>query len=574
MAYNASNVFLVQRSFGEFHVADYIVFSIFMCLSLGVGVFFSLWGGKQKSTVEYLMGDRQMGPIQIGISVAVSYVSALTLVGVPAEVYINGYMLAYNGVGIVFGFFLFTFFFTKIFFPLKLTSPNEYLKYRYQSAVVSVFGNIFSTLATCLYMGFCMYAPAIALSRATNGRLSVFAAFVIGGAVGIVYTTIGGLKAVVWTDVLQSGFMLIGMVTVLIVSFARAGGFLSVMETAAEFGRLHSPELSFDPRVRHTLWGVLVYGIFMWGNASVTPAMVQRMCSLKSWSAAKITLAVATPTIMLLFLLSNLAGLSIFSFYVGRGCDIHAAGWTSSGNEIAPYFVMDQLNYPPFPGLFIAAMYAGSLSTLSSGLSAVSATVYKDILRPYIFKNMSDSAGARASKLLALIFGIVSITVGYLSMLSGQLIYQISSAFVGAVTGPYMGLFFLGTLFVRANARGALVGGTGGLLTSFAMNMINFIHPVSRPNLPTNVTSCLGGTDGNYSHVTLFDAQTDSGSSVPVYQLSYVWVQFAGCLVTIVLGLLVSLCTGQGEEVKAMYLYRWKRVATEEKEGDDCDSPL
>lgn len=188
----------------QLHFVDYIVIGLMLLLSMCIGIYQALFsGGKQKTTHEYLLGNRQLGAFPVGISVFISVISAVTFIGNPAEVYINGptfWLVSLNGfaVGLII-----TRTFIPVFYRLNVTSIYEYLELRFNK-VVRMSAVIISVISGFIYMSFVIYAPALAISSITN--LSLDLSIIVIGAVCTFYSSLGGIKAVIWADVFQVRF--------------------------------------------------------------------------------------------------------------------------------------------------------------------------------------------------------------------------------------------------------------------------------------------------------------------------------------------------------------------------------
>ncbi|KAG8257122.1 hypothetical protein J6590_055507 [Homalodisca vitripennis] len=181
-------------------VWDYVVLIITLLVSLGIGLYFRCTGGKQKTAKEYLLGDRNQSVLPVAISLMASVMSAVTLLGVSGEVYMYGTIF----LTIIISYILFTavaaYLYLPVFFKLQATSAYEYLERRF-SPRVRIAASVLYTLQMVLYMGIVLYAPTIALEALTG--LSRNTSTLVVGAVCTVYSTIGGIKAVIWTDVFQ-----------------------------------------------------------------------------------------------------------------------------------------------------------------------------------------------------------------------------------------------------------------------------------------------------------------------------------------------------------------------------------
>lgn len=182
---------------------DYVILVCFLLFSALVGVYHALRGDRQRSASEYLLANRNMRPLPVAISVAVSVMSAVTYLGTPAEVYVHGpqYLVVFLNKSMV--IYLVVFSFCPVFYKLQVTSIYEYLDMRF-GKVVRYVGVTINFVYLILYMGIVVYGPALALNAVTGINLA--GSIIAVGIVCTFYTTIGGITAVVWTDVFQVSY--------------------------------------------------------------------------------------------------------------------------------------------------------------------------------------------------------------------------------------------------------------------------------------------------------------------------------------------------------------------------------
>ncbi|ELU01000.1 hypothetical protein CAPTEDRAFT_107400 [Capitella teleta] len=246
------------------HWADYLIFAFFLLASLAIGVYHAFSGNKQRTTQEFIMADRNLKVLPTVLSLVVSFQSALLILGNPAEVYSYG---TQQWFGSLIGFTIAVLIAERLLvpwiFPLKLTSVYEYLEMRYSSRSVRIVGAIFGISGALLYMGTAVYAPSLALEAATG--LSIKVSIPIMTVVATAYTALGGMRAVIWTDVFQSGIMLCGIIAILFKGCMEVGGISEAFHYAQLEGRVFGFSTSVDPRERLTVWGFVFAWSSTWG---------------------------------------------------------------------------------------------------------------------------------------------------------------------------------------------------------------------------------------------------------------------------------------------------------------------
>uniref|UniRef100_A0A3Q1FAR9 Solute carrier family 5 member 8, like n=1 Tax=Acanthochromis polyacanthus TaxID=80966 RepID=A0A3Q1FAR9_9TELE len=305
-----------------------------------------------------------------------------------------------------------------------------------------------------------------------------------------------------------------------------------------------------DPLKRHTFWTIVVGGSIMWLSIySINQSQVQRYISCKTLGHAKMSLYVNMCGLLVTVTLAMLAGLTMYSIY--KNCDPISNGDVGSSDQLLPYLVMDMLHiYPGIPGLFVAAAYSGTLSTVSSSINALVAVMVEDFLAP-VCKNFTAKQVTWMNMGLSVFFGAVCIGMAGVASAMGNVLQAALSIF-GMINGPLLGLFLLGMLFRTSNSIGALSGLITGLALTLWVGIGSQLYPptaVKTLPLPVNTTGCNRTMESSYTTVTPWSTPETDVSFRPAladtwYSLSYLYFAPFGTLVTIICGLLVSIITG------------------------------
>lgn len=535
-----------------FSVPDYIVFAGIILLAAGIGLFQAIRSRKDSSSAEFLLGGRQMTAVPVAMSLTASFMSGITVIGTPAEVYRYGasywlFAFSYAIMSAVTAEL-----FVPLFYRLGITSAYEYLERRF-NRLIRLIGTSMYIAQTILYTGLVIYAPALALNQITG--LDLWGVLVASGVVCIIYCTLGGLKAVIWTDVMQMIIMLAGFVAVIARGAVLQGGLTNIWEDAAERGRLDAFDFDPDPLKRHTFWSIIIGGSVMWASIyAINQSQVQRYISCKTLTQAKMSLYLNMVGLWVTVTLAVLSGLTMFSIY--KDCDPFTNGDVSTPDQLLPYLVMDMLaDYPGVPGLFVAAAYSGTLSTVSSSINALVAVTVEDFILP-VCKNLTDRQVSWMNMGLSVFFGAVCIGMAGVASLMGSILQAALSIF-GMICGPLLGLYLLGMLFRTSNSIGGLVGMITGLALTLWVGIGAQIYPpTANMTMPLKLItdSCNYTKDVNYttiSPVTLTpkpDVRPHLADSW--YSLSYVYFALLGILTTIGSGLLVSIITGGCKQEK------------------------
>ncbi|XP_063443699.1 sodium-coupled monocarboxylate transporter 1-like [Mytilus trossulus] len=531
-----------------FHTYDYVVFGITLGLSASIGLFYAIKDRKKKSENEFLLAGRNMSVIPVALSLMSSFISAVTLLGTPAEMYRYNTMYWFIVFGFLISVILSNTIYIPVFYNLGITSVFEYVHLRF-GTVVRVISCILYMIMMLIYMAIVLYGPSLALNAVTG--ISLWGSMIAVCAVCTLYTALGGMKAVVWTDTIQVLIMFSGMLILLIFGCKKLEGLDVAWRVADENDRIKFFILNPDPSERHSVWNMIVGGGFIWTAVyGINQAQVQRAVSFSSLSKAKLSLWVNLVCIVSILSLVCLVGVVMFAYY--STCDPVLAGIVTKSDQLIPLFAMDVVgDYHGLPGLVISCIFSGSLSTVSSGFNAISAIILKDFIL-VCAPNMPSGTRTIISKIIVLLAGGVCLAVAYVMSLLTSSILTATITIYGLLGGPLLGVFTLGMLFPWANKWGGLFG----LLSSLAVNcwigfgaFINKV--VVTPTSPVTTEGCRLNltTIETISNITTTAIQKKEDYLI-IYKMSYIWFTGLGLLVCVVFGLIVSFITGATDPKK------------------------
>ncbi|XP_046352870.1 sodium-dependent multivitamin transporter-like [Haliotis rufescens] len=542
-----------------FSIVDYGCFGATLAVSIAIGIYYAIKDNQSTSTKNYLLGGRQMSIVPVSLSILVTSFSATTLLGMPAEVYSYNTMIWWMCLSASIGLVIAATVFVPFFYNLNVTSIYEYLGMRF-GRCLRVLASILFLIKALTYMAFVLYVPSLALNAATD--FSLWGSVISVGIVVTFYTAIGGMKAVLWTDTFQALVIMGGLTAALVQGLRVVGGLEAAWMVAEERSRIYFTDFHPDPSTRHSFWGLVLGGSILWLNLSTGQAQIQRASSCSSVTRAKLAMLMSAPFLAAIMSVCCLLGVTMFAFYK----DCHPLKFNSlisRSDQILPLYIMDILGHlPGLPGIFISCLFSGSLSTLSSALTAIGAVVPRDLIQPFCCKNISDKMLTVLSKVIVVLSGIATIAFAFLvSQLGG--ILQATYTVASITSGPLFGLFILGMFFPRANKWGALVGSLTSLGVMCWIGMGAFLTRASYVPPSPFITS---GCNWNVTQSTIFDtspATIDSTSQLPmnatrdvmndtstesavisIFKMSYMWYLPTALLIEIVVGLLVSVLTG------------------------------
>nr|XP_042906435.1 sodium-coupled monocarboxylate transporter 2-like [Parasteatoda tepidariorum] len=259
----------------------------------------------------------------------------------------------------------------------------------------------------------CLYGPSLALSAVTD--LSLNMCILVIGGVCTFYCAMGGLKAVLWTDVLQAVLMFIFVIAFYSAGVSDAGGISNIYDRAMSGGRLQIFNFSLDFTVRYTFWNCLCRGfLYGFGGYGASQLEVQRLLSTNDVKKAQRCLLFSIIPVFVFHSLSNLAGLVLYSLYYlcDPVLDKAQTGLTKY-DQMMPYYIIRKfIAYPGLTGLCIAGIFSGSLSTISSILNCLSTVTMVDYVQP-CFATISEKKNVLLAKTFSVLYGLIGIGLAF-----------------------------------------------------------------------------------------------------------------------------------------------------------------
>uniref|UniRef100_A0A182XVS5 Sodium-coupled monocarboxylate transporter 1 n=1 Tax=Anopheles stephensi TaxID=30069 RepID=A0A182XVS5_ANOST len=540
----------ISRSLQRFDWPDYVVFVLMLLICVVIGIFFGYQdhqkhkqrrkeARRESEALDYLVGGRKMQIFPVSVSLVASWISGISLLGTSTEIYVYGTQYCYIVFAVIIMGFVMHHVFLPVFHELQITSAYEYLQRRFDHRM-RLFGSILFTVACLLWMPIVIYVPALAFNQVTGLSIRVVTPIVC--MICVFYTSIGGLKAVVWTDVIQSGVTLLALLAVLIKGTYDVGGPAEVLQRNIAGDRLEAPIVDPDPTLRHSIW-IILLGAPVWFcyGVSCSQDMIQRFLALPTLQDARKALKGFVIGWIVVNLLFFLIGMLVYATYYR--CDPLTTQLARAKDQLLPLFVMETFAaYPGMTGVFVAGIFSAALSSLSSALNALSAITLEDFFKPYSKKPLTEKQINYITRGSVLVYGALSVL---LSMLVEHLgtVMQLTMTLSSASGAPLFGLFVMGILM----PWGALYGGVTGLLVmlymcykaqySIATGSRTFdMKPVSVEDCPYehSYNSTVGFTDAE-SEIEQVEKS--------IYHMSYMYFTLFGTSVTCLSGTIVSFLT-------------------------------
>jgi SSS family solute:Na+ symporter len=441
----------------EFGLLNWSIVAAYMAGTLILGVFLSK---KVKTAEHYYLGDRSSPWWAIGLSVIATYVGALAFLGGPAWAYAEGISVIFIHINYPIAVFIVSTVFLPFFFNSGVASIYDYLERRFGVAARTLMAAIF-LVGNIAYSGIMLYTTALVLQFITG--IDVVAAILIIATVALIYTMLGGISAVIWTDVAQTGILLGGALIIFILLIGELpGGLMASLQTMKADGKTNAFNFSMDPELVATVWtGVVAMSIYHVVVYGVNQMMVQRTLSAKSIGDAKKAYAMMGYLAFFIFALFFLLGILLNAYYGGREFE--------DSNTIILEFAAS-LNTPGLMGLLTAAIVAAAMSSLDSSLNSMATVTTVDFYQKFFKLNGSDRHYLNASRLFTLIWGIIIVVPAIVFMGNDgsvlETLSKVGSFFVGAKLAAYG----LGFYSKHTSERGLLIGVGAGFVCLWIVN--------------------------------------------------------------------------------------------------------
>ncbi|XP_053681280.1 sodium-coupled monocarboxylate transporter 1-like [Anopheles nili] len=546
MASSKLTVAEVSESLQRFGVADYIVFvgSLLICVIIGVYFGWKDWRFQRKrkhnvrrgsEALNYLVGGRKMKIFPVAMSLIASFISGIAVMGASTETYLHGTQFCFVFTAIILMAFSMNFIFLPVYQGLDITSAYAYLQLRFDRRIRLLGSGLF-TLATLLHLPIVIYVPALAFNQVSGVNVHIVSTSVC--MVCIFYTLVGGIKAVVWTDVIQMFIMIGALILIVVKGTSDIGGVGVLIQRNMASGRIEAPSLSLDPTERHTIWAIFIGGGSFWmAKNAIHQMMIQRYLALPSFKDAQKALICFTIGMILLLMTCFYNGLLIYATFYD--CDPLTTGLAKAKDQLLPVLLMKVLgNYPGLAGLFISGIFSASLSSLSTGLNSLSAIVLEDFVKPFVKNGLSERSTRYIMRGTVLIFGIIAVVLVLVVEKLGTVL-QLSMSLVPISLGPLLGLFLIGMLLPWVDSSSALYGAISGLITmSYIVIRAQFAVAANEmpiPGKPVSVEGCEYEFEppAGYNITTVIPSLPIEKS---LHHVSYLFYTFIGAATTVLVG--------------------------------------
>ena len=429
----------------EFGTLNWSILVTYIIANLILGYFL---GKKINSDNDFYLGQKTTPWWAIGISVIATYVSALTFLGAPAWSYKEGMSVIAIHLNYPLVIIAVITLFLPFFYNSGVASIYEYIEKRFGTRARATISIIWMTSQT-LTAGAILYATSLVLGFITG--LDVVHAIFIVTIIALIYTAMGGITAVIWTDVIQAVVLLIGSMIIVFALYQQMP--MSIHDTLIELkaeGKTNPLNFNFDFSQVTTIWsGIIAMTIFHIMVYGTNQMMVQRTLAAKSIGDAKKSYILMGFLAFFIYFLFILLGILFYSYYGGREFE--------NGNTIILEFAADY-GLPGLMGIIAAAVMAASMSSMDSAFNSLSTVATIDFYQKYFKPEASPRHYLNVTRILTVVFATLIIIPAYLYTKSEGSVLEILSKVGSFFVGAQLGMFILGFFSKQATEKGLLIG--------------------------------------------------------------------------------------------------------------------
>ena len=451
-----------------FSPLNYAVLGVYFAAVLLVGLRLAR---RQRTGDDFFLAGRRLPWLAVAMSLYASVTSAMTYMGLPGMAYGQNASLLLVALMSPLVAPLLIFFYYPTYRRLQLTTSYGYIAQRFGEGARAAVAVLF-LLARLGWLGTVIYAPALALSVVSG--LPLWTSILLMGLLATAYTVLGGLAAVVWTDVIQFVIMLGGAIWLAwSLHVMIPGGAGEILAAAHAAGRLNFTDWSFNPRVMNSLAVVIAYFFILQQDYGVDQVSVQRLLAVRDNRGVARALIFNALTDFLMIGLLLFIGLGLWVFYRTHP-DFAASGF--GGDKALPWFILHALP-DGVSGLLITAIFAAAMSSMDSGINSLATVILRDLVAPRRRAAADAAWEVRQARRLTLLLGAAATGIAFSVARIGGIIKAFYT-FMGLFSAPVLALFVLGLLTRRARFRPWLAATAAAIALTLLAQRFTPLHEI------------------------------------------------------------------------------------------------
>ncbi len=432
---------------------DYVIIAVYL---IGIAVFGIISGGKQRTVKDYFLGSKVVPWWAVCFSIVAAETSTLTFISIPGLSYLTNLNFLQVAFGYLIGRIIVATLFLPAYYKGELKTAYTFLENRFGSKARNYASIVFLFTRTAAD-GVRLFATAIPLKLLLN--IDYPLAIIIIAVVSLVYTYTGGVKGIIWVDVIQMFIYIFGaLLAGFFILNLLPDGWNSVAVAASGGDKFQIINFGFEGTIKefftnpYTLIGGMLGGAFLsMASHGTDQLIVQRLLAAKDLKESKKAVIGSGVIIIFQFALFLILGVLLYAYY-GK--------INLKPDEIFPHFIINVLP-PGVSGIIIAGLFAAAMSTLAGSMSSLSSSTMMDLFQPVFGVKRNDLF---ISRIITIFWAAMLVLSALFFMNTSTAVVELALSIASFTYGGLLGTFLLGLLFRRVNQSNALVGFTLGIL--------------------------------------------------------------------------------------------------------------
>lgn len=431
---------------------DLAIIAIFL---VGTPILGILLGGKQKSSNDYFVGSRKVPWWAVTFSVVATETSTLTVLSVPTVAYLGNITYLQLAIGYLIGRVVVAFVLLPKYYAGNLVSAYGFLGKRFGGALQGT-ASVTFLVTRLLADGVRLFATAIPVKLVLDGLGLDVSYWVIIAAialVAVIYTYFGGIRAVIWVDVVQMGIYVAGAIVAIFVLIGELpSGWFGQL---ADEGKFQLFEFGSDIITDQYAFITAVVGgaLFAMASHGADQLMVQRLLACKDVRDSQKAVIASGVVVFIQFAIFLLVGALLWSFYDGQSPEDMGL---SNPDDLFASYIINELP-AGLSGILIAGILAAAMSTISSSLNSLSTSTIADLYERFTKKKIPDTVLLKQAKLWTLVWAVVFVVFASMFTSSDTPVVELGLSIASYTYGALLGAFFLGMLVKKARQLDALI---------------------------------------------------------------------------------------------------------------------
>ncbi len=438
--------------------ADLMVFLIYMT---GITLFGSSFYRKNKTSSAFTLGNRNIPGWVITMSIFATYVSSISFLALPGSAYQTNWNAFVFSLSIPLASLIAIIFFVPLYRKINSPSAYTYLENRF-GPWARIYVSVCYLLTQFMRTGTILYLLALALNAVFGWNIVII--IISTGILVIMYSLLGGIQAVVWTDAIQGIILITGALVCavyLILNMPEGSG--QLFSIAAEYKKFSLGSFSLGLS-ESTFWVVMVYGIFInLQNYGIDQNYVQRYLAARNDNEARRSAFMGSMLYIPVSFIFLFIGTALFSFYTSSAAELPAELMDpAKSDRIFPYFIVTELP-AGVSGLLIASIFAAGMSTISTSFNGSATVFLTDYYRRYFKKGLTDRESMKLLYMSTFIAGILGIIIG-IALINVKSALDAWWKLASIFSGGMLGIFLLGIVSRGKSAAGTVIAVIAGLM--------------------------------------------------------------------------------------------------------------